>query len=139
MRGFHVGACPKVVAAAAINTRNVSCVSRLAVIAAPGLRRRGSPCLDRVVTRHAGIRSGVISESARFTTCNPSQSRVPSRRSQGISATGAVLVLGGVSVSGQLWALALVSVSVLLLLLPSLLLSPSVKPLAWVTALRQLN
>jgi hypothetical protein len=103
---------PKAVATAAINTNGVSCSNRLAVLAAPRLRKHGPPGL--IATRHAPIRVGFISQSARFTTSNPSQSRACSRGSQGIRATGAVLVLGGVSVSAELWALALVSVSVLL-------------------------
>lgn len=71
MRGFHVGACPKAVATATINTTKVSCGSRLAMLAASQLRKRGSTCLVRVATRHCGIRFGVISESARFTVYDP--------------------------------------------------------------------
>src|SRR5206468_11633080 len=65
------GACPKAVATAAINTTNVSCGSRLAVLAARELHKRASTSLGRVVTRHAGICFGVISESARFTVYDP--------------------------------------------------------------------
>jgi len=68
-----VGACPEAVTTAATNARKSSCSSRLAVLAARELRRRVSIWLGRAVTRHAGIRFGVTSESARFTTCNPSQ------------------------------------------------------------------
>ena len=74
--GFHVGACPEAVTTAATNARESSCSSRLAVLVARELRKRVPIWLGRAVTRHAGIRFGVTSESARFTTCNPSQSGV---------------------------------------------------------------
>ena len=74
--GFHVGACPKAGTTAARNARQSSCSSRLAVLAARELRKLVSIWLGRAVTRHAGIRFSVTSESTRFTTCNPSQSGV---------------------------------------------------------------
>ena len=76
VRRFHPGVCPEAVASAAKNNRKVNCCRRLAVLAARELRKRVSIWLGRAVTWHAGIRFGVTSESARFTACNPSHSRV---------------------------------------------------------------
>lgn len=71
-----MGAWPEAVATAATNARKSSCSSRLVVLAARKLRERVPIWLGRPVTRHAGIRFGVTSESARFTICNLSQPRV---------------------------------------------------------------
>ena len=74
--GFQVGACPEAVATAARNVRQSSCSSRLAVLATREFHKRVPIWLGCAVTRHAGIRFSVTSESTRFTTCNPSQSGV---------------------------------------------------------------
>src|ERR1044071_949067 len=73
--GFHVGACPEAVTTAARAARKSSCSTRLAVLAARELRKDVPISLGRAVTRHASIRVGVTSDSARFTTCHPSTVR----------------------------------------------------------------